>query len=116
MKKILFAILASLPVFVSASQYVSVHFGTDYGLKTDESNAGQKVGYNIGLVYGRELQGKVRTELEVSYREDRKRTVYTEVEKYDEASKKFQSKHTWSYMKNVLYDINQLQCFLLCLI
>jgi len=102
MKKFLF--LALLPVSLSASQYVSFHGGTDYGFKTDVSNSGQKVGFKAGVTYGYGFSENLRGELEISYRQSHKRTVYDE----QNDSKQFQSNYSWAYMANIIYDIAQL--------
>ncbi len=114
MKKILFSILILIPVMLIAgendnSQYVGIHMGTDYGLKTDEGNTGQKVGYDVGFVIGKELGNQVRAEVEVSYRKGRKRTIYLENSMDELLVKKYESKHSWSYMLNLSYDISQLK-------
>lgn len=93
------------------SQYVGIHGGPDYGFKTDSSNSGQKVGYQIGAVYGHDIASQFRAEAEVSYRQARKRTVYTDKGTDQLVSKTYESKHAWSYMINVCYDIDQLAMY-----
>ncbi len=109
MKKIIFATILSLPMFLSAGQYVGIHGGPDYGYQTNASNSGQKVGYQIGAVYGYDIAPQFRAEAEVSYRDAQKRKVYTEKGTDQLLSKKYESKHSWSYMINVAYDIVHLE-------
>lgn len=111
MKKIIFAALLSLPAFLSAGQYVGLHGGTDYSYKTNDSNAGQKVGYGVGLVYGHDVADQIRAEVEVTYRSGSKRKVYTDSMIDSLESVKYESKHSWSYMINLIYDVNQLATY-----
>ena len=111
MKKIIFATILSLPMFLSAGQYVGFHGGTDYSYRTDTSNNGQKVGYALGLTYGHDVAPQVRLEGEVTYRHGSKRKVYKDkaVDQLDFV--KYESKHSWSYMVNLVYDVNQLATY-----
>lgn len=111
MKKIIFTALLSLPIFLSAGQYVGFHGGTDYSYKTNDSNAGQKVGYAVGLVYGKDVGDQIRAEAEVTFRNGSKRKVYTDKGVDQLESKKYESKHSWSYMINLIYDVNQLATY-----
>lgn len=111
MKKLIFATLLSLPIFLTAGQYVGIHGGVDDLHKTDASNSGQKMGCQFGAVYGHDIADQFRAEAEVSYRYAAKRKVYSEKALDDLLSKSYESKHSWSYMLNVLYDINQLAMY-----
>ncbi len=111
MRKLIFTALLSLPIFLSASQYIGIQGGPDYGFKTNGSNTGQKVGYKIGAIYGYNFASQFRAEAEVSYRDAHKRTVYTDKGTDHLISKKYESKHSWSYMVNIAYDINQLTTY-----
>lgn len=93
------------------SQYVGFHGGPDYGFRTDQSNSGQKVGFQVGGVYGHDIGSNFRAEAEISYRKAHKRTVYSDKGEDQLASKKYDSRHAWSYMLNVCYDIRQLDIF-----
>lgn len=94
-----------------AGQYVGFHWGTDYGFKTDISKPGQKVGFIVGGVYGHDIADQFRAEFEVAYREGHKRTIYKDKAVDQLISKSYESKHSWSYMLNVLYDVNQLAMY-----
>lgn len=112
MKKLIFIAVAIFPMLLQAGQYIGVHGGTDYGVKTNESNAGQKVGFKLGGVYGFDLSEKgVRAEVEASYRESHKRTRYADRTEDVLESRTFNSRHSWSYMVNLHYDINSLSMF-----
>ena len=109
MKKFIFAVLLSLPIFLSAGQYAGIHGGTDLRNLTNQSNSGQKVGFKVGGVWGYDFGNQVRTEVEVSYSEGHKRTQYSDKAEDQLAFKRLASHHEWSYMANIAYDIGQLK-------
>jgi opacity protein-like surface antigen len=111
MKKFIIAALLSLPIYLSATQYVGIHGGPDYGFKTDQSNSGQKVGYAIGGVFGHDFGNQFRVEGEVSYRKAHKRTVYTDKAIDQLISKIYESKHSTAFMVNGFYDVSQLAMY-----
>ena len=111
MKKLFFALLLSLPIFLTAGQYAGFHAGTDYRNKTDCSNSGQKVGVRAGLVYGYDFGNGLRSEAELSYREGAKRTQYVDSNEDQVAYKRYDSHHEWSYIGNFFYDLNQLTTY-----
>jgi OmpA-OmpF porin, OOP family len=111
MKKFLaLALLLGLPFSILAGQYVGVHGGSDYGHRTDISNSGQKVGYQLGGVYGYDWSNQIRTEIEMTYREGHKRTSYVAAGDKEE-SKEHRSVHSLAYMINACYDIGQLKTY-----
>jgi opacity protein-like surface antigen len=111
MKKIIFAMLLSLPVFLSAGQYVGIHGGPDYGFKTNDSNSGQKVGYAVGGVFGHDFANQFRCEVEVSYRKAHKRTIYKDKVIDQIFSKQYESRHSTAFMANGYYDLSQLAMY-----
>jgi opacity protein-like surface antigen len=114
MKK-LFSLLMLIPVLMWAQdppapkkQYVGVNVGTDYCFLTNKSNSGLKVGIKAGMTYGYYFDSGFRGELEVSYRKNSFRTKYNS--KKDDAlvSKEYNGMHSWAYLGNMFYDLNQL--------
>ncbi|HXT83161.1 MAG TPA: porin family protein [Verrucomicrobiae bacterium] len=89
-------------------QYVGIGLGTDYCFKTNQSNSGLKVGVKAELSYGYKFNSGFRAELEASFRKNSFQTKY-DVAKDDQLrSKRYHSLHSWAYMGNLLYDLNQL--------
>jgi opacity protein-like surface antigen len=89
-------------------QYLGMAVGTDYCFLTNSSNSGLKVGIKAGLIYGYYFESGFRGELEVSFRKNSFRTKYNAKKDDLIISKVYRSMHSWTYMANLLYDINRL--------
>ena len=111
MKKIIFSLLFAFPIFLSASQYIGIHGGPDHGHDTDRSNSGQKMGFAIGGIYGYDFNNQFRGEVEVSYRQAHKRTVYKDKLIDQLFSRTYESKHSTAFMVNACYDMSQLAMY-----
>jgi opacity protein-like surface antigen len=106
MKKLFFLGCLFISSAAFAGQYVGVNAGTDYCYHTDDVR-GQKVGYQLGAVYGYKFENGLRSEIEMTYRDGQK------VKKYVFSDGDDQSTHSCSYsmayMVNAVYDVVQLR-------
>ncbi len=93
---------------LSAAQYAGIELGTDHLELTNRSHTGMKVGYKAAVKFGYIFGNGIRTEAEVAYRKNHVRTKYNMGDADTVVSKEYSNYHSWSYMVNMLYDINQL--------
>ncbi len=107
--RILTLILAFLVIVstANAGQYIGVGFGTNDKRLTNESH-NPKIGFKADAVYGYRYENQIRTELTASFSKNEFKTVHHMKDIDVLASKEYRSFHSWTYMANVLFDLNQL--------
>lgn len=111
MKKIILSILASLATLsLSADQYFCFGLGVNDANLTNQSDRHLKIGVIAGVRYGFIFSNGVRAEVEMSYRINHFKTQH-ELDFEEIETKTFRSFHSWAYMINALYDVNQLQTY-----
>lgn len=94
---------------VCAGQYVGLNAGLNNMVITKGSHDGLKVGCKAGFTYGMTFDSGLRTEFECSYASNNFRTKYVSGADDKLVSRSYNNNHSWSYMINGLYDLNQLQ-------
>lgn len=109
MKKLALSLgIVLCPVLASAAQYVGIGLGTDYGIRTDVNNRGQKVGLLCHAHYGYDLGNNFAVEGEIAYRERHKRTKYDMAGEDEIAAKHYESSRSMAYMANLKYNLSQI--------
>lgn len=105
------SILALCIVCVSsafADQYVGVNLGTNQMNITNSSKSGLKTGYKAGLKYGFKSINSFRAEIECTYRQNSYSTKYDTDHQDRLFSKEYNKFHSWAYMANGIFDLNEL--------
>lgn len=107
--RILTLILAFLVIVstANAGQYIGLGFGTNDKRLTNE-NHNPKIGYKLDAVYGFRYDNHLRTELAVTYNKNEFKTQHNLKDIDVLVSKEYRSFHSWSYMANLLFDVNPL--------